>query len=316
MDLVSIIIPTYKGASALSRAVDSVLSQAYQDIQVIVVDDNDPDSEGRTATENVMAKYTDAKVLYLRHEHNKNGAAARNTGIAAAKGTYIAFLDDDDYYLPERIEKSVAFLESHKDYAGVYVGVDLIDADGNIIHQVRPDKELLVRELLLDEMVVGTGSNIFLRKEVVGKVNGFDSAFVRRQDTEFMIRVCENGRIGFIPEKLIIKSVNGTMNHPKYRKMKAVIEQFTGKFSDEIDELGEAKGHYYATQYRTLFGIALYEGDKAEIKEARELITRYDKLTAKEKILSFIYSHGLRDNAIVSALIGANRKAHSKSAEK
>lgn len=302
--LVSVIIPTYKGSSAVGRAIESVLNQSYSELDIIVVDDNVPESEERQKTENLMAQYTsDARVRYLKHEQNFNGAVARNTGISASKGEYIAFLDDDDYYLPNRIEKSVSYLQDHKDAVGVYVGVDVIRENGTVNLRVRPDCDLKICDLLQKEMVIGTGSNIFVRSDVAKRIHGFDESFIRRQDIEFMIRICHEGRVGYLPEKLIIKSVNGTLNHPKYDKMKAVIDQFGQKFADDIAALGDAKLRYYAMQYRTLFGIALYEHDKYEINESVQLIRQYDKLSLKEKLLRFIYVYNLRENVFVKLII-------------
>ena len=105
---VSVIIPTYHRSECIVRAVDSVLSQTLQDIEVIVVDDNGKATDEGEKTAKIMAGYTNnPKVIYLRHDVNKNGAAARNTGIRNAAGEYISFLDDDDIYLPQRLELMV-----------------------------------------------------------------------------------------------------------------------------------------------------------------------------------------------------------------
>ena len=108
--LVSIIIPTYNGADKICAAVDSVLNQTYENIEVIVVDDNGEGTENQRLTAKAMEKYRDnPKVQYLVHKVNKNGSAARNTGIRASKGEFLGFLDDDDLFLPEKTQKEVAF---------------------------------------------------------------------------------------------------------------------------------------------------------------------------------------------------------------
>ena len=90
--LISIIIPTYGRPTTLKRSIDSVLSQTYSKIEIIVVDDNNPDTESRKETEEVMSTFSDSRIKYLKHEHNKNGSAARNTGIRKASGKYIGIL--------------------------------------------------------------------------------------------------------------------------------------------------------------------------------------------------------------------------------
>lgn len=105
---VSVIIPTYRRTEDITRALDSVLAQTLEAVEVIVVDDNGIGSECGIATETAMRPYIDSKrITYIQHEKNKNGSAARNTGIKVAKGKYISFLDDDDIYRPDRLEKCV-----------------------------------------------------------------------------------------------------------------------------------------------------------------------------------------------------------------
>ena len=104
--LVSVIIPTYKRSDMLPRAIASVLGQTYQNIQVVVVDDNNPDTEWRETTSKKMEAYADdSRVKYVCHEQNMNGSVARNTGIHESDGDIVCFLDDDDWFLPTKIEK-------------------------------------------------------------------------------------------------------------------------------------------------------------------------------------------------------------------
>ena len=100
--VVSVIIPTYNRAHLIGRAIRSVLDQTYQDWELIVVDDASTDD-----IPGIVKGFTDGRVKYIRHDENKGAAAARNTGIQAARGAYIAFLDSDDEWLPEKLERQV-----------------------------------------------------------------------------------------------------------------------------------------------------------------------------------------------------------------
>ena len=123
---VSVIIPTYKRAHLVTRAIDSVLNQTFSDVEVIVVDDGSPDN-----TEEVVRGVVDGRVRYIRHEVNRGLAAAgRNTGIAMARGYYIAFLDDDDEWRADKLEKQ---LEAIKSYDAVLCGA-LVDGLRPKIH--------------------------------------------------------------------------------------------------------------------------------------------------------------------------------------
>ena len=311
--MVSTIITTYGGGKQLQRAIDSVLNQTYQDLEVIVVDDNNPDTDSRRQTEKTMQKYSlESRVKYLKHDKNKNGAVARNTGLKISSGKYISFLDDDDYYLPNRFESILKKLETAYGLVGVYTGVNIQDENNVTVMTIRPKQNLTIKELLLNEMAIGTGSNIFIRSEVAKKINGFDENFVRRQDIEFMIRVCEYGTVGYLSETLVIKSVNDIANHPKYEKMKLVLEQFIQKFEKHIALLDNRMNDFYCVQYRTLLNIAFYEREKNEIKEAIDLINKYGKVTAKEYTLAFIYIHNLRNNDLINWLINVRKSIRSK----
>src|SRR5699024_76128 len=111
--LASIIITTYNRPAMLERAIYSALNQTHSWVEVLVIDDNDPNTEARKLTEHLMAEYKDnEKIRYIKHPSNMNGAAARNTGIQFARGKYVTFLDDDDIYYPEKVAKQVELLES------------------------------------------------------------------------------------------------------------------------------------------------------------------------------------------------------------
>ena len=120
---VSVIIPTYKGSDNIERAVKSVLNQTYQPTEVIVVDDNGIGTEAQTETEKIIEQFKGLdNFKYIPHDMNKNGAAARNTGISASSGEYLCFLDDDDEYLPHKVESQVSEFEKLDETYGMMVG--------------------------------------------------------------------------------------------------------------------------------------------------------------------------------------------------
>jgi len=112
--LVSVVIPTYGRAEALGKAIESVLGQTYKDLEVIIVDDNDPSSKDRSATRSIVEGYmaVDGRVRYVELERNVGGSLARNAGVEASVGELVTFLDDDDYYYPSKLEKQVSLLLS------------------------------------------------------------------------------------------------------------------------------------------------------------------------------------------------------------
>lgn len=193
--LVSVIIPTYKNRGLLCQAIDTALAQDYQNVEVVVVDDNSPDSEARQNTESQMLKYeTDPRVRYIKHEFNKNGAAARNTGIKASKGDLIAFLDDDDEFLPGKLTAQVSFLQSHKEYQAVY---NLATVNGLPVKTLPYEGDATI-PLLKNQTRMFTPSLMFWKYTLL-EIGGFDESFRRHQDYELLIKFFAKGyKIGCI----------------------------------------------------------------------------------------------------------------------
>src|SRR5215471_7855638 len=123
MPKVSVIIPTHNRAEFLRSAITSVLNQTYQDFEIIVVDDASTDK-----TPEVVASFHDGKIKYIRHDANKGDAGSRNTGIRNSSGDFLAFLDDDDEWLPEKLQMQVGLLRNSRvKVGGVYTGSLRID---------------------------------------------------------------------------------------------------------------------------------------------------------------------------------------------
>ena len=172
---VSVIIPTFKRPDTLDRAIKSVLNQTYPNVEVIVVDDNDPDTEGRHLTEEKMTQFdNEPRVRYIKHERNKNGSAARNTGAKAANGEYVAFLDDDDEYLPRKIETQLEALEGRdEEWACCYSSYATRKAGGKAVESHEHREGNLYLEALARNFWIASGSNLLVRKNAFFDIDGF-----------------------------------------------------------------------------------------------------------------------------------------------
>lgn len=188
-NLVSVVIPTYGEPIYLGRCIDSVLQQTYNNIEIIIVDDNGIGTPNQIATSTVIDQYKGNNIKYVCHEKNKNGSAARNTGVKNSEGRYIAFLDDDDAFLPAKIERQVKLIESLSDeYAFVYCSHDVYK-DGQLVRHVIAEKSgNLFFEKISQQIEIQT-SGVLIRKEAFEEVKGFDESFRRHQDWEFIERV-------------------------------------------------------------------------------------------------------------------------------
>ncbi len=288
MDLnnrISVITPTYGIPVLLNKSIESVLNQSFGDFQYIIVDDNNPDSEARKQTESLVLSFAkiDSRIEYIKHEKNKNGAVARNTGCAAAKGKYISLLDSDDEYEPTRLEKCISLMETAPaTVAGVYTGCKFRrgGVDYHVDTDIKPGNYLL--EALACTFRFHTGSNIFVRKSIVDELNGFDPLFLRHQDYEFLVRVFEKYDLAAIPEVLVVKN-NENVNLPDVQKLIQIKEQYLAKFAPQINSLTDADQNYiYHSHYVSVAEAALRSGEKPISKEYYAKALGYKSLTGKE----------------------------------
>lgn len=264
--MISIVIPTYKNNGSLVRSIDSVLSQNYNgELEIIVVDDNNPDSEERKATEILMQSYSNQKsVRYLCHAVNKNGAAARNTGIKASKGELIAFLDDDDVFLPEKLAKQVTYLKEHPEFDATYCLAQNYDKTPIPATPFTGD---VSKQLLMLESNMFTPSLMF-RREALLVINGFDESFRRHQDYELLLRFFDAGyKMGCVPEILIELGRGGGQNAMGGQKLEELKEYFFEKFHGFIDKYDKEDPGYankvYARHYALVFVKYLKDRDMA-----------------------------------------------------
>ena len=203
--LVSIIVATYRRDTVLWSALCSLSNQSYSDIEVILVDDNDA-PEWNEKIENIAEKfrteYPYIMFQYIINHPNQGSAKTRNIGIMAAKGEYITFLDDDDVYLPEKVEKQVSFMEEKKlDYSitNLYLyneNEKLIDK--RIRNYINETSEQKLFEYHMKYHITGTDTMMF-RKEYIVKIGGFPPINVG-DEFYLMQRSIENGgKFGYLP---------------------------------------------------------------------------------------------------------------------
>lgn len=238
---VSVIITTYKRSIHLKRAIESVLNQNYSNIELIVVDDNNSGTEYRRNVENIMSEYKlGENFKYIKHKENLNGAAARNSGIKNSSGKYIAFLDDDDVFSKNRIRSLVNELEkeTNKEFGAIYSNVEIVyDSYSEYLNKIFMCNDgNMKKELLLENFGIGTGSNLFIRRNIVDKLNGFDERFKRHQDWEFLIRFFRISKIKYYDEILVKKYMDSRINFPNSTILEEVKELYLSEFEKDIKD--------------------------------------------------------------------------------
>ncbi|RKD21951.1 Glycosyltransferase, GT2 family [Caminicella sporogenes DSM 14501] len=231
---VSVVIPTYKRSKFLQRAINSVLNQTYSNIEIIVVDDNDPNSKYRVETEKKMLKYIDCNnVIYIKNKKNLGGALARNEGILKASGDYITFLDDDDVYLPDKVSSQIKYMiENELDMS--FTDVRIHNMDDKLVDYREHNyvKNLSNEELLKQHIMhhlTPTATYMFKKKSILN-VGGFDDVQMG-QEFMLMLKAIESGlKIGYLPVAHVIQYIHdGERISVGQNKIKAEVELYNFK---------------------------------------------------------------------------------------
>jgi glycosyltransferase involved in cell wall biosynthesis len=224
---VSVIIPTYNRAHLVGQAIRSVLNQTYQDLEIILVNDGSTDN-----TEEIVKGFNDDRIRYIRHDENKGAAAARNTGIEAALGEYIAFQDSDDEWLPEKLEKQIRVLEN----APAKVGVVYTD-----MWRIRGSKRKYWHSPIMGIAIQTT----VIKRQCFDRVGMFDERFPRLIESDLFIRLSKYYCFHHLDEPLVNYYATPESISTDDRRLTRAIELILEKHSRDIDKRSLARFHYY-----------------------------------------------------------------------
>ena len=241
----SVILPSYNRAHLLDRAISSVLAQTAPDLELIVVDDHSTDR-----TREVVESFADERVRYLRTERRRGAAAARNVGIDRASGEFVAFVDSDDEWLPEKLERQLgAFVASGPRVALVY-GARRLDDRGTDRH---PSGDVL--EALLVGNFIGTGQ-ILVRSECLRTVGAFDERLPSAQDWDLWIRLAERYRFLYLDGVVCAYHLQpDSISHDRDAKVRGY-RLLAAKHRQKIDRLpAKLRAAHYWYVARNLWGV-------------------------------------------------------------
>ena len=201
---VSVIIPTHNRADLLPRAVNSVLSQTYDHYEIIIVDDCSTDH-----TRETVSSWNEERVRYIKHTEKRRQSGALNTGIDKARGEYIAFLDDDDEWVPTKLERQVAVLETNGPRVGlVYGWMDqLDDTTGSVQPRYRKTMSGDLSGDLLALSIPGPTITLMVRTQIARAVKGFDESLNAYNDLDFLVKVSQRCEIAALPEVVAVQHV-------------------------------------------------------------------------------------------------------------
>ena len=203
LPLVSVIIPTYKREHFLRETINSVLNQTYPNIEIIIVDD---DPESTIYRKNFLKN---DKIRYFRNNKNRGASFCRNFGLKQARGDYIAFLDDDDLWLPSKIEKQINKFKSLDDeFSIVYTGYSIL-INGKIINRQNSYEAYgNFTKIVLHHCPFGSPTPL-IKKRCFELIKGFDNLLPSCQDWDLWIRLSFECKCDFVPESLALYRLHG-----------------------------------------------------------------------------------------------------------
>lgn len=196
---VSVVIPTYNRAALLPRAVESVFAQQYSQYEIVIVDDSSNDCTAEYAAS------LHCNVSYIKIPHS-GVSRARNVGIEAARFDWIAFLDSDDYWLPQKLGRQVCYIEEHPEYRICHTDEIWIKNGVRINQGKKHSKKagwFFLESLHLCRI---SPSSVMVHRSIFDDVGGFDESFEWVEDYELWLRITSRYPVGYIDEKLVVKT--------------------------------------------------------------------------------------------------------------
>ena len=278
----SVIIPAYNAARTIGPAVDSVLAQTFADFELIVIDDG-----SRDATADAVEAYDDARLSLVRSE-NRGVSAARNLGLEHASGSFVAFLDADDAWRPEKLERQHASLASAPEAGVCFASAQVVD-DGLRAIGLDPavDRRDFTEALLLEgNIIAGGGSSVMARASLVERLGGFDAELSQCADWDMWLRL--SSITGFIPlaDALVqYRSAPGSMSsNPDLLEQDtiALLDKFYA--SQAASAYGRVRRRAYANQWMVCAGTYLQAGRKRDAVRCAAAGLRSDPRTVDRLI--------------------------------
>jgi glycosyltransferase involved in cell wall biosynthesis len=261
--LVSVVIPVYNGERYLADAIQSVRDQTYQNVELVVVDDGSTDGSA------AVAKRFGEAIRYVL-QANGGVCKARNTGIAVARGGYLAFLDQDDLWLPEKLAVQVAYLDSHPEVGAVYCQCEVTGNGGlrSGLYYSEPVKDDVVGIMKGPYLLM---TSAMFRGEVLRKIGGFDEALIGAgyEDGDLTIRVSEVTHIAYLPEILAVYRVHSSnaMNNEWVLLHNHGI--YLRKCWDRYGHNGQITSFLYTEQFRYYARLAKLQIEAGRFIEGR-----------------------------------------------
>lgn len=280
--VISVILPTYNCANFLPHSIQSILSQTYNSYEIIVVDDGSTDN-----TKEVLNPFMQ-RINYIKLEQNKGLPAARNIGIKSAQGKYIAFIDADDIWLPEKLQTDIEYLETYPEISMVYskhinIGENGRPIDGDTRKRL-PSGNIFIQ--LFSEQNFIITSSVVVKKDVFETTGLLDEQLFNCQDWDMWLRIAFYFKAAGI-NKTLVKYRHNPHSLSKNRNnvlkyQKAIIDKTYNNFKGKENGInGKLYKKRLALHYAKVGRYYLRIGDKSMAKENFRLSLKYNPLNLR-----------------------------------
>jgi glycosyltransferase involved in cell wall biosynthesis len=263
--LVTAVVTTYDRPQLVRRAIESALSQSYEPLEVIVVEDGSD-----SGVETWLEEQGFDHVRYIRHEENRGLTAARNTGLRYARGKYVAYLDDDDEWLPDKTAKQVKLAEKEaKSCAVVYCGALIVSRGGNGVGENMPRLKGDIREAIHEKGLFTIPSSCLFRREALERIGGHDENLSSHIDHDIWLQLAQAGYAADYVSECLVRA----HRHQSYQMTTDVearvqaTREFCDKWHPELtDWWGDREAQKYCSEFRArvmgMLGWSLVESGK------------------------------------------------------
>jgi len=266
---ISVIIPTKNRVDYITKSIESVLNQTFQDFEIIVVD-----GSSTNATKDIVRNLTDSRILYFSQKDKKGSSGARNIGISKSHGQFIAFLDDDDLWMKTKLEEQITMLRQNETFSLVYTSSSyVIQPDGRIIGLYhRPTFDGNIYPHILEENLIGNCSGVLARKKCF-ETELFDENLLALEDWDLWIR---------LGKKFLFKHIGGPLDAYRLHRRRMtrsysnVLQATKIMFNKYSEDINFSKNHYNAYRcWHLLLGLAyLQSGDETHAREEYAIAIR------------------------------------------
>lgn len=303
--LISVIIPTYKRAPYIKRAIQSVIHQTYSNVELIIVDDNGDGTVAQKETEESIRDFIGLEnIIYIKHAKNLGGSAARNTGIKSCHGEYITFLDDDDFFIENRFDRIIKYMKNENVKIAYSACIFIWNGRIKNVRGVPPSEDPML-DMLCVRSFMGTGSNMVFHKSIFEKIL-FDESFSRHQDFEFMLRALEieHNRIGYDDYPSVIKEMFSSSNIPNPTAYLQIKQKYLDTFSRLINTLyADHKNEIFWSNYVECYKTIILSHDKDTKKFVKDKIKEYGSFTILNSIVLFMRQKILSSKVFGSIIV-------------